>query len=83
MEASAGLVIDEARRTIRPRILLVDDEPDVLAALFDVLRRRYTVVGATSGAQALNLLVESEPFAVVMSDFQMPTMDGAEFLAQA
>ncbi len=66
-----------------PRILCVDDEPEVLAALCDVLHKRFTVSGAASGREALQLLVHAGPFAVVMSDFAMPGMNGVEFLALA
>ena len=41
------------------------------------------VSGATSGRDGLRLLVDAGPFAVVMSDFMMPLMNGAEFLALA
>ncbi|RMH17179.1 MAG: HDOD domain-containing protein [Gemmatimonadetes bacterium] len=64
------------------RILLVDDDPNVLAALRNSLRRmrdRWVVVGATSGEEALALMQE-EPFAVVVTDMRMPVMDGAELL---
>jgi signal transduction histidine kinase len=65
-----------------PRLLCVDDEPNVLAGLKNVLRRHFDVTTATSGAEGLDVLVERGPFTVVLSDFAMPGMTGAEFLAQ-
>ena len=65
------------------RVLFVDDEPYVLAGLTDLLRGRYQVTTATSGAEALQIIVDSEPFSVIVSDFAMPGMSGAEFLGQA
>lgn len=67
-----------------PRILCVDDEPDILDSLCDILHRTFDVRTATSGAQALVLLSE-EPheFAIVMSDMRMPVMPGHVFLRQA
>ncbi len=38
--------------SVRPRILCVDDEPHVLEALEDVLRRSFDVRVASSGADA-------------------------------
>jgi EAL domain-containing protein (putative c-di-GMP-specific phosphodiesterase class I)/CheY-like chemotaxis protein len=67
----------------RPRILLVADEPAILAGLRRQLRSQYDVVTATNGATALELLQNDGPFAVVVSDMRMPVMDGATFLAGA
>jgi len=67
----------------KPRILCVDDEPRVLEGLVAFLRRRFRVVTAHSGAEAIELLQTEEPFELVMSDMRMPGMDGAAFLAAA
>src|SRR5579875_3107344 len=68
----------------RPRLLCVDDEPAVLEALRDVLRRSFDVCLATSGEAALAILRdEPHAFAVVISDMRMPRMNGSEFLRQA
>jgi len=63
-------------------VLMVDDEPNVVAGLERQFRRQYRVVTATSGLEGLRLLSESGPFAVVISDMRMPKMNGAEFLSQ-
>jgi response regulator RpfG family c-di-GMP phosphodiesterase len=67
----------------RPRILFVDDEVAVLDALALQMRRRYTVVTMNSGPAALRLLQSDRAFAVVVSDLNMPEMDGATFLGWA
>lgn len=67
----------------RPRILCVDDEPSVLAALTRQLHQRFDVITAESGADALARLAADAPFAVIVSDMRMPVMDGAAFLAEA
>jgi response regulator RpfG family c-di-GMP phosphodiesterase len=67
----------------RPRVLCVDDEPRVLAGLSRTLRAWYDVVTAECAADAVKLLVEEGPFAVVISDMRMPKADGATFLAAA
>ncbi len=66
-----------------PRVLCVDDEPQVLAGLEGVLRRRFEVRTAKSGEEGLRQLAHDGPFTVVISDFCMPHMDGAEFLRRA
>jgi response regulator RpfG family c-di-GMP phosphodiesterase len=63
-----------------PRILCVDDEPNVLESLGRNLRRSFTVFKANGGAQALELLAHSGPFAAVVSDLSMPFMDGTTLL---
>lgn len=62
------------------KILLVDDEPNVLRSLSRLLRG-YALTTATSGEEAL-LLAEHTPFDLVISDYKMPSMDGISFLAQ-
>ncbi|HRY14336.1 MAG TPA: response regulator, partial [Candidatus Competibacteraceae bacterium] len=68
--------------TERPKILCVDDEPNVLEGLKLHLRRHYTVHTATGGPLALECLEREGPFAVVLSDMRMPGMDGATLLGQ-
>ncbi len=66
-----------------PRVLCVDDEPNVLEGLERTLFEHFDVTTATSGAEGLQILQSEDPFAVVVSDMRMPIMDGAAFLAQA
>ncbi len=62
------------------RLLLVDDEENVLSALRRLLRREdYTVLCASSARQALELLAVND-VQVVMADQRMPQVSGAEFL---
>jgi signal transduction histidine kinase len=68
---------------VRPRVLCVDDEPRVLAGLRLHLRREYEVEVAEGGEQALEIINQRGPFAVVISDMRMPYMNGAAFFAQA
>lgn len=67
----------------QPKVLLVDDEQNVLDSLALILRRQYTVLAANSGSKGLELLASDNTIAVVVSDMRMPGMSGAEFLAQA
>jgi response regulator RpfG family c-di-GMP phosphodiesterase len=76
--------IDTSMRAVKPRVLCVDDEPNVLEGLRDTLRRGFDVRTATSGIEALELLKqEPDAYAVVVSDMRMPVMDGAAFLREA
>ena len=68
---------------MKPRIILVDDEVNVLQAYGRVLRARFAVDTAEGGEAALGMLSERGPYAVVVSDMRMPGMDGVELLAQA
>lgn len=66
----------------RPRILCVDDEPNVLAALERQLRREYEVRTAEDARSAIQILLREGPFEVVTSDLRMPVVDGISFLAK-
>ncbi|MFN8058635.1 MAG: response regulator [Vicinamibacterales bacterium] len=68
--------------TGRAKVLCVDDEPNVLDGLALHLRRRYEVLTAESGAEALALIEREGTPAAVMSDMRMPGMDGAAFLSK-
>jgi YesN/AraC family two-component response regulator len=61
-------------------ILIVDDEKEILTSLKRALYDEpYTVFTAGSGKEALALLSE-KPFKVILSDINMPVMDGFELL---
>jgi HD-like signal output (HDOD) protein len=67
----------------KPRILFVDDEPLMLQGLRNLLwkdKSRWDLVFANGGQEALDLL-ENAPCDLVVSDMQMPGMDGPELLA--
>jgi response regulator RpfG family c-di-GMP phosphodiesterase len=64
------------------RVLFVDDEPSVLDAIQRTLRKQVDIQTATSGAEGLRVLQESGPFALVISDMRMPSMNGPQFLAK-
>src|ERR1700733_5155800 len=79
-------MVSEARITSdghRHRILCVDDEAQVLEGLSLQLGRRYEVLTALSGAEALEILQREDRISVLISDMRMPRMDGATFLARA
>src|SRR4051794_9937631 len=74
----------------KPAILTVDDDPMVSVAITRDLTNRYgadyTVVRATSGAEALMVLarlaLRDQPVALVVADQRMPQMSGIEMLEQ-
>lgn len=75
----------------KPVLLVVDDDPQVLAAVRRDLRsryrERYTVMSATSGEEALatarELKTRGDSLAIVISDQRMPGMPGSEVLARS
>ena len=66
----------------KPRMLVVDDEPDNLDLLYRTFRREFQVLRAESGAGALKVLSEEGEVAVIISDQRMPEMKGTEFLSK-
>jgi two-component system sensor histidine kinase/response regulator len=65
-------------------ILCVDDEIDNVDALERLFRRKYSVLKATSGREALQVLDKHPgPIALIITDQRMPEMAGVEFLQQS
>ncbi|MHB8634118.1 MAG: response regulator [Thermoplasmatota archaeon] len=67
------------------RVLLVDDEQDILESLKTLLENavpNVTCLTAESGAKALEILHQG-PVDLIISDFKMPGMNGLAFLEQA
>lgn len=62
----------------KDRILVVDDEPQVLLALEEALSDSFDVSTTDDPARALRLLENEDEIAVVVSDQRMPTMNGDE-----
>ncbi len=67
---------------MKQRILLVDDEPNVLTALRRQLRDLFDVEIESDPSVAITEINRKNPFAAVVSDYRMPRMNGIEFLAQ-
>jgi response regulator RpfG family c-di-GMP phosphodiesterase len=62
------------------KILLVDDEPGLLAVMRRVLQKHFSVETACGPIAGLESLKNWQEFSVVVSDMRMPDMNGIEFL---
>ena len=70
-----------------PKILVVDDEPDLEPLMLqrmrrDIRRGRYRFVFARNGVEALEMLDKDPDIDMVLSDINMPRMDGLALLSQ-
>jgi DNA-binding NtrC family response regulator len=66
-----------------PKILIVDDEENILSALKRLFRREnYEIHTATSGEEGLAIMDRHE-VDLIISDLKMPFMNGVEFLTKA
>ncbi len=64
-------------RTV-PKILLVEDNEDLLAFMENILRDAYEVLTAANGYHALSVMEHETP-SLIVSDVMMPKMNGFEF----
>jgi len=66
-----------------PRVLYVDDEANILFAVRRQQRKHLDITTCDSPTQAIELLENDPCFSVIVSDFDMPDMDGIAFLQAA
>src|ERR1700761_1937302 len=68
---------------MRPKILLLDDDKDLLELYQEILTQLPShpeIFTSTTGARAIAML-EAEPFTLLVSDLNMPKMDGLQVLS--
>jgi response regulator RpfG family c-di-GMP phosphodiesterase len=65
------------------KILIVDDEQNLLDSLKRQLRKDFQIETALGPEEGLKAIPSQGPFAVIVSDLRMPVMDGIEFLYRA
>ena len=64
------------------KVLVVDDEENVLRAIARNFRQDFEMETALGPLAALSMISERGPYAVVVSDLRMPDMDGIQLLSQ-
>jgi response regulator RpfG family c-di-GMP phosphodiesterase len=64
------------------KILFVDDEPNVLSGFQRKMRKDFPLDVALGGEQALAMMQDHGPYAIIVSDMQMPGINGLELLAK-
>mgnify|MGYP005837857195 CR=1 FL=1 len=64
----------------KPKMLVVDDEPQILESLSQLFELEFNVLTATDGTIGLSLIQHNPDTAVVISDQRMPGMKGVDFL---
>jgi two-component system, cell cycle sensor histidine kinase and response regulator CckA len=80
--AASQLTHGNRMQAAKQRVLLVDDEPQILLALEDLLGDDYTVFKTETPQRALDLVRQDSEIAVVITDQRMPQMNGDEFLSR-
>ena len=65
-----------------PRILVVDDDANLLRSFKRILAKHFEPVVADSGDSALDILAGGQNFDIVISDYRMAGMDGVQFLSR-
>ncbi len=63
------------------RVLLVDDDLDIISAFQRNLRKHFVIKTAINGIEALEIIRDNPQFAVIVSDYNMPKMTGIELLS--
>lgn len=68
--------------TQKPKVLVVDDEPQILESIHDLLEDDFEVVVSDDATRAMEFLKDAQ-IAVILADQRMPRLTGGEFLAKA
>ena len=66
----------------KPKILIVDDEAEVLSSIADLLRKDFHIFTTSDVREAQDLFASETLFSMVISDQRMPVMTGAKLLAR-
>jgi PAS domain S-box-containing protein len=80
--AEPALMTPSVAQRPRGRVLVVDDEPAICAALKRVLAPEHEVVVLTSALEAQDRIARGERFDVILCDLMMPKMTGMELHAE-
>ncbi len=68
--------------TVKQKVLIVDDEPDILELIeYNLKKEGYTVITATNGLEAIQMAKKYLPDLIVL-DIMMPKLDGIETCRQ-
>jgi len=65
----------------KPSILVIDDSKPILCLLKVILGKRFNVIAADDGFSAMSWLMEGNHPDLIISDLQMPKIDGIELLS--
>lgn len=74
-EIDTDIATDPSSALVKARILVVDDEPDIVFLIESFLSHRYEIVTATHSLEALERIVEVEPDLLLL-DIEMPSLSG-------
>ncbi len=66
----------------KPRILIIDDEPDNIRVMSKLLKEKYKVMAAVNGPEAIEICASEIPPDMILLDVMMPDMDGYEVCRQ-
>lgn len=65
---------------MKKKILIIDDEKTIRVLLENYLQKEYEVITKSDGEEGLNWLQEGNFPELIVSDIQMPNLDGYEFI---
>ncbi len=65
-----------------PKVLFVDDDPNILEAYQRQFWKQYQIDTALAGDRGLEAVAKNGPYAVIVSDLKMPGMNGVQLLSR-
>ncbi|TAA42700.1 tetratricopeptide repeat protein [Corallincola spongiicola] len=68
---------DQHDESVRPKVLIIDDHPEIVAMVADVLANQYHCITETDSPTAVQIAIEQVPD-LIITDLMMPSLDGFE-----
>ncbi len=74
--------VSDTDKQAKEKILIVEDNPDILQYLSNELSKSFNILEAGNGEEALEVLKEEEEVDLILTDVMMPVMDGLQLCKQ-
>lgn len=66
--------------TIKPKVMIIDDDPAILRMAMEILKEFYTPIPVPSGSDAIRFLIQNKDTDIILLDINMDHMNGFQVI---